>query len=259
LRVRARFAYLDSPQPLAFAHRGGAAGGLENTMTAFARAVDLGYRYVETDVRLTADGVLVAFHDQTLDRMTDRRGRIAELPWREVRAARIHGADGTEERIPAFDDLLAAWPHLRVNVEPKSGRALGPLAEAVRRFAAVERICVGAFADRRLRWLRAELGPTLCTSLGSRETARLKLTGRTPTGAGAVQVPVRFPLGRYGVPVIDPRFLTLAHDAGLQLHAWTIDVPAEMIRLLDLGVDGIMTDRPELLRDVLRARGQWSG
>src|SRR5688572_1897868 len=119
--------YLDHPGVIAFAHRGGALDGPENTMAAFARAVDLGYRYVETDVHATADGVLVAFHDDRIDRVTDRTGAIADLPWAEVRAARI----GTEP-IPLFEDLLGAWPHLRVNVDPKHDAAVAPLAEVIR-------------------------------------------------------------------------------------------------------------------------------
>jgi glycerophosphoryl diester phosphodiesterase len=107
--VAQRYPFLEHDGPLAFAHRGGAAGGLENSMAAFGRAVDLGYRYLETDVHATADGVLLAFHDSTLDRLTDRRGRVARLPWSEVSRARIGGV----EPIPLLEDLLEAWPDIR--------------------------------------------------------------------------------------------------------------------------------------------------
>jgi glycerophosphoryl diester phosphodiesterase len=244
--------YLDHPGPLAFAHRGGAGDWPENTMPAFEGAVSLGYRYVETDVHVTADGVLVAFHDESLDRVTDRSGLIRDLPWAEVSHARIDG----REPIPLFEDLLGTWPELRVNIDPKHDTAVDPLIEAVRRTGAVRRVCIGAFSDRRLERVRAALGPEVCTSLGPRGIARLKAVSfgvplRLP--APCAQVPVR----ARGMVLTDSRFVRGAHRLGMQVHVWTIDDPVEMHRLLDLGVDGIMTDRPAVLREVLEERGQW--
>ncbi|MEA2704712.1 MAG: glycerophosphoryl diester phosphodiesterase, partial [Actinomycetota bacterium] len=109
-----RWAFLDHDGPIPFAHRGGASDCPENTMRAFENAVNLGYRYVETDVHTTADGVLVAFHDDHLDRVTDQRGRICDLKWSEVGTARVAG-----EGIPLLEDILGAWPDVRVNIDPK--------------------------------------------------------------------------------------------------------------------------------------------
>jgi len=250
------FSYLDSPVPLAFAHRGGAAAGLENTMTAFARAVDAGYRYVETDVHATADGVLVAFHDQTLNRVTDRVGRIAQLPWDQVRRAKVGGT----ERIPLLEDLLGEWPSLRVNIDVKADSAIGPLAEVIRRTNAVDRVCVGSFSDRRTGRVRAALGPRLCSSLGPRGVLRLRRASRRGlTGAGGTAgVPCAQVPARFGVPVVDQRFVDHAHHLGMQVHVWTIDSPKQINRLLDLGVDGIMTDRIDTLREVYVSRGLWA-
>jgi glycerophosphoryl diester phosphodiesterase len=249
----ARWPYLDHPGPLAFAHRGGASDEPENTMPAFQRAVDLGYRYVETDVHVTADGVLLAFHDDRLDRVTDRTGVIAELPWSVVKEAKVDG----REPIPRFEELLGAWPDLRVNVDPKHDAAAAPLVDALRRTGAVDRVCVGAFSDARIARIRAAIGPALCTSLGPRGVARLRAASYgLPAGrfaAGCVQVPVR----QGPVAIVDERFVRAAHRRGLQVHVWTIDEADEMGRLLDLGVDGIMTDAPAVLKDVLVARSQW--
>jgi glycerophosphoryl diester phosphodiesterase len=250
------FAFLDGAVPLAFAHRGGAAGGLENTMTAFGRAVAAGYRYLETDVHATADGVLVAFHDQRLDRVTDRRGRIRELTWSKVQQARIGG----DERVPLLEDLLGAWPQARFNIDVKADAAVEPLIAAIRRTGVIDRVCVCSFSDTRLAMVRAALGPRLCTSLGPREVLRLRSaswwgrgdTGGTP-GVPCVQVPVRV-----GLTVVDQRFVDYAHRLGMQVHVWTIDKPSEINRLLDLGVDGIMTDRIDTLREVYSARGLWA-
>jgi len=246
--------FLDHPGPLAFAHRGGAGTWPENTMAAFENAVALGYRYLETDVHVTADGVLVAFHDDVLDRVTDRKGCIADLAWSEVGAARIDG-----HAIPLLADILDAWPHVRVNVDAKHDAAVEPLVEVIRRTSAQDRVCVAAFSDRRLARFRQLTDGGVCTATGPGGIARLRLTsfgslGRPPIAACA-QVPVRF--GR--VRIVDPAFIRTCHRRGLQVHVWTIDEAPEMERLLDLGVDGIMTDHPAVLKEVLTARGQWTG
>jgi glycerophosphoryl diester phosphodiesterase len=253
----ARFPFLDSPLPLAFAHRG-ADTAAENSMAAFESVVRLGYRYLETDARATADGVLLAFHDATLDRVTDRRGRVAELRYAEVARARIAGA----EPIPLLADVLDAWPHARLNIDVKAAPAVGPLIDLLRRSGAIDRVCVGSFSDARLAVVRGALGPRLCTSLGPREAVQLRVAsyrpgsnGARPPVAGCAQVPAR--VGR--VRLTDSRLVGAAHRAGLQVHVWTVNEPTEMNRLLDLGVDGIMTDRAEVLRSVLRARGLWHG
>lgn len=251
----ARFPFLDWPGPLAFAHRGDHRPGRpgENTLAAFAAAVDLGYRYVETDAHVTADGVLVAFHDDVLDRVTDRAGAIGELPWAEVRAARV--ADG--DAVPLLEDLLTTWPDLRVNIDPKHDAAVDPLIELIRRTGSVDRVCIGSFSDKRLARVRDALGPGVCTSMGPRAVARLAAAARGVPGgrfaAGCAQVPLR--QGR--VPLVTERFVAAAHKRDVQVHVWTIDEADEMERLLDMGVDGIMTDRPDVLRDVLGARGAW--
>ena len=250
----AAFPFLDWPGPIAFAHRGGASEVPENTMPAFEHAVRLGYRYVETDVHVTADGELLAFHDERLDRVTDSAGAISEMPWSKVRTALVDG----REPIPRFDDLLGAWPELRINVDPKHDGAVEPLAEALVRANAVDRVCVGAFSDKRLARLQQLVGGTLCTSMGPRQVARLIATAHGLPGGGSLTAPcVQAPPSQRGVPMITERVIDAAHGRGIQVHVWTIDDPVEMSRLLDLGADGIMTDRPQLLKDVLMARGDW--
>ncbi len=218
-------------------------------MPAFQYAVDLGYRYIETDVQVTADGVLVAFHDDDLQRTTGRAGRISELPWSEVATALV---DGTTP-IPLLEDLLGTWPDLRVNIDCKSDAAVDALVAALRRTASLDRVCVGAFSDARLRRIRALVGEGLCTSLGPAAVAALRFGLLRRTAAMAAQVPVR----QGPLTVTDARFVRRAHALGLQVHVWTIDDPDEMNRLLDLGVDGIMTDRPAVLREVFEARQLW--
>lgn len=249
----ARHPFLDHPGPLPFAHRGGAGAWPENTMPAFEGAVALGYRYLETDVHVTSDGVLLAFHDESLDRVTDRTGLIRELPYAEVAAARVDG----REPIVRFEDLLGAWPDVRINIDPKHDGAVDALADVLRRAGALDRVCVGSFSDRRIARLRSLLGGGLCTSLGPKGVARLRAAsyglpaGRFPSPC------VQVPPGRGSVTLVDERFVRTAHHRGIQVHVWTIDDAGEMHRLLDLGVDGIMTDQPAVLREVLEERGAW--
>jgi glycerophosphoryl diester phosphodiesterase len=241
---------LDHPGPIPFAHRGGASDWPENTMPAFEAAVGLGYRYLETDVQATADGVLAAFHDDDLTRTCGRPGRISELAWSEVRTARVGGL----EPIPLLTDLLEAFPDARLNIDCKSDASVQPLVDVLRRTNSLERVCLGTFSHRRLVRLRRLLGPGLCTSMSPREVAQW-LAGRLPAAPAAAQVPPT----RGRLTVVSRRTVARAARRGVPVHVWTIDDPAEMHRLLDLGVAGIMTDRPAVLRDVLRSRGQWVG
>jgi glycerophosphoryl diester phosphodiesterase len=247
--------YLDHALPLAIAHRGASAIAPENTLRAFAAAVDLGYHYVETDVHATADGVLVAFHDPNLDRLTDLSGAIEFHPLASVRAALVGGS----EQIPLLDEVLESWPDLRINIDPKSDRAADLLIRALRRHAALERVCVGSFVIRRLREMRRVFGPALCTSAAPSEALRARVASLGPAlgwgAADCLQVPPR----RGPVPIVDARLLTWAHARALQVHVWTINSRREMRRLLALGVDAIMSDRVVLLRELLLQRGQWTG
>ena len=250
--------FLQGPRPRAFAHRGWHSGdlqGLENSMSAFRRAVDRGYRYVETDVHATADGVVVMHHDPHLDRTTDGRGSIRRLPWSAVRTARIAG----REQVCRFDDVLEELPDAAFNVDVKADQAVGPVLDVLRRHRAWGRVCLASFDDRRLGRLRRGGGSQLLTSMGPRSVAALWAASR-PGGApvrrwvagGVAQVPPVH--GR--LRVIDPRFVRAAHRWGWEVHAWTVDDLDEMRRLLDLGVDGLVTDRPAQLSEVLRERAE---
>ncbi|NED37856.1 glycerophosphodiester phosphodiesterase [Streptomyces sp. SID8499] len=249
-----RHPYLDHPGPIPFAHRGGAADGLENTVAQFRRAVALGYRYIETDVHATADGRLVAFHDATLDRVTDGAGRIADLPWAEVAHARVAG----REPVPLFEELLETFPEVRWNVDVKAEPALRPLLETIERMDAWSRVCVGSFSEARVVRAQRLAGPRLATSYGTRGVLGLRLRSwGVPAVLRRSAVAAQVPVAQSGVPVADRLFVRAAHALGLQVHVWTINEPERMHRLLDLGVDGIMTDHIDTLREVMRERDVW--
>lgn len=255
MTTHARHPYLDHPGPLPFAHRGGAADGLENTAAAFRRAVGLGYRYIETDVHATSDGRLVAFHDATLDRVTDAAGQIADLPWSEVRHARVAGS----EPVPLFEELLESFPDVRWNVDVKAETALLPLLELLRRTEAWDRVCVGSFSEARVARAQHLAGPRLATSFGTRGVAALRLTSYgVPAPVRSSAVCAQVPETHAGIRVVDRRFIRAAHARGLQVHVWTVNDADRMAALLDLGVDGIISDHIETLREVLKDRGAWA-
>lgn len=219
-------------------------------MAAFEAAVKLGFRYVETDVHATVDGVLVAFHDHTLDRVTDRTGTIAELPWATVSQARIGGV----EPIPRLDDLFNTWPDLRINIDVKADQAAAPLAHAIERARAHDRVCVASFSDARRRDVVKRLSAPVATSGGRLSVAALRFGGRLAEpllrDIHCFQVPERH--GR--LPLVTWQTVRAAHVLGKQVHVWTVNEAHNMRRLLDLGVDGIVTDRADTLSDVLAGR-----
>ncbi len=250
----AKFAYLEHPGLLAFAHRGGALEAPENTMTAFEYAVGLGYRYLETDAYATRDGVLVSFHDDKLDRVSDARGKIEDLTWAEVAKARIGG----REPVPLMEELFARFPETRINIDPKHDAAVQPLITLIKRMGAEDRVCIGSFSGKRIKQVQDAFGGRVCTSLGPGGVLKLKsASAGVPLrrwAEGCAQVPVK----GNGITIVTRRFVQEAERCGLQVHVWTIDDEAEMRRLIDLGVHGLMTDRPALLKRVLIDKGLWA-
>lgn len=247
--------YLDYPGVLAFAHRGGAEEHPENTMRAFTAAIDMGYRYIESDIHITCDGVLLAFHDDRLDRVCDGEGLIQTLPWSVIRQARVAGS----EPIVELQELLETFPETRFNLDIKHWKALEPSLDLLTRMDAWDRVCIGSFSDRRLHRVRSTLarnGLNVCTSMGPLGVLAMKARQlRLPTRSRAqcAQVPVK----HNGIRVVSKQFVDTCHAQGTQVHVWTIDDAEEMRRLVNLGVDGLMTDKPSLLKQVLVDLDRW--
>lgn len=246
--------FFDHPGPLPLAHQGGGAEEVENSARAFAHAAALGYRYLDVDLQATADEVLVAHHDETLERLTGLPGAMEDYTWRELADARLPNG----EPLVRFEELLEAHPYARWNIEIKNEAASGPTVDLVRARGLADRVCLGAISDLRMFRIRRSasgIRPAYAAPLGA--TLWLKLTSRVPLPfvgpADATLAPVR----DRGVPILDQRFVDRAHRAGVLVIAWTIDKPDEMHRLIDVGVDGILTDAPTVLRSVLTDRGVW--
>ena len=257
-----RTAYLDHDGPIPLAHRGFNLEGLENSMMAFQAAIDLGFRYLETDVHATSDGVLLAFHDESLDRVTDGTGLITSMPWAQVSQARIGGV----EEIPRLETMLHAWPHARFNIDIKSAGAIGPLVRVVERARAHHRVCITSFSDARRRAALRRFSRPVVTSAGQTRAAQFRLASLARGGRGAALVAaamrdadgLQVPVSHQRIPVVTAATIAAAHTAGKFVHVWTVNDPAQMHQLLDLGVDGLVSDRADLLKAVLTQRGQWS-
>ena len=253
---------------IAYAHRGGADGAPENTMAAFERAVALGYEWLETDVHVTRDGIVVAFHDDRLDRVTDRSGTIADLTYAEVcdadagyrftlDAGATYAYRDRGVRVPALCDIFERWPNVQVNIDAKADGTVAPLMRLLLRTNALSRVCLASFSDRRLRWMRRLAGTPVRTSTGGLAVAAAFLASRVgrmpPLPATRLQIPTH--AGR--IRLLDERFVSAAHAAGLAVDVWTVNGDQEIRDIVDLGVDGIMSDNLELLKRVLVDRGRW--
>jgi len=246
--------FLDYPYPIPFAHRGGAGVFPENTLPAFQNAVNSGYKYLETDVHSSKDGEVFAFHDDSLDRVTEHSGKISELTSKEISNIQIDNF----AKIPTLLELLETFPEAKLNIDPKSDSVVQPLTDLLKHTNSVSRVCIGSFSDKRIKYIRKELGSGLCVSAGPKKVVKFlagKLTfSKFKSDYHCLQVPQR----SGPVRIITHDFVKRAHSRGLQVHVWTVDDPYEMNELLDLGVDGLMTDEPSILKNVLIERGEWS-
>jgi len=258
--------FLQGPHPLAFAHRGGSLLWPENTMVAFRGAVEMGYRYLETDLHATRDGALVLIHDDTLERTTNGSGLVWEHTLAQLQrfdaahhfspdGGRTHPYRGQGATVPTLEEVVDAFPEVRLNVEIKQETppAVGAVVDFIESRGLRDRLLVGSFRDRLVREFRRRSGGRIATSAAQWEALRFWLASRLRLERllrvcyDALQVPARYG----GLTVVDRRFVEAAHRRGLQVHVWTVDEPEGMRRLLALGVDGLMSDRPDLLREVV--------
>lgn len=244
------------------AHAGGDHLNPGNTMQAFAHAVELGVDVLELDTQITADGVIVVIHDDTVDRTTDGRGLVVDFTYAELLefdAAfewRPPGGDadappyrGTGLVIPTLQEVLEAFPSVGVNLDMKSADPRVPEATCnlIRATGREASVMAASFLDDNLRRFR-ELCPDVATSAGPDEVRAfyvfnlLGLGRWTAPAADAFQVPVR----QGSIEIVAPRMVRGLRERNVRLDVWTINDEVEMRRLLDLGVGGLITDRPDL-------------
>jgi glycerophosphoryl diester phosphodiesterase len=238
----------------------------ENTDVSFQGAYDLGYRHLETDLHMTADGVLVCFHDDTVDRTTEGTGHVEDLTLAELQRLDAGYRHRTEDgfpfrgkgvRVPTLEWLLSNFADASVVLDLKTDSLAEPLATLIDDLDAYERLVVGSFSDARLSEFREITDGRVPVSSGSALSRLWVLSSRVGRGVAGDASALQLPTHMRGVRVVDEKLVHAAHEAGLQVHVWTINQRSEMIRLLDMGVDGVLTDRPDILKDLLVERGEW--
>lgn len=251
--------YLHHDGPIPMVHRGApltdGATVVENTNTAFRRAYQRGFRYFETDVRVTNDRVLVACHDHSLRRVAGEPVRIADVPWAELSQISVG-----DEPLPRLVDLLDEYPDVSFNIDPKVDAAVRPLVAVLLERDVLARICVASFSDRRLRWVRTALGDRVCTAAGPRELVRATtqiVRGQAVNlpGVNVLQVPRWLARRSPDLRRLPADLLGAAQRVGLPVHVWTVNDGAEMERLLARGVDGVMSDDTDVLSAVFGSNG----
>ena len=238
---------------LAFAHRGGNEFAPENSFRAFKSAVDIGYKYLETDVHLTKDGFLIAFHDDTLDRVTDKSGLIRDLTLSEIKKAKIAGTD----EIPLLSELLNSFTDCFFNIDGKVDETVQPLINLINNKDFINRVCIGSFSQKRINFIRKSLGKEVKTSMGPAEVILSKFLSYTSLGYNFKSSYTSIPIRRYGINLLDERNINYLKSNNQKVIAWTINDEDQMKMLINIGIDGIMTDNLTLLKKVLIEESLW--
>jgi glycerophosphoryl diester phosphodiesterase len=255
----------DAGRTLAIAHRGGAGLWPENTLYAFERAAALGVDVIETDVRVTKDGELVVFHDEGVERTTDGAGRIGSLTLAELKrldaayrfspdGGRSFPVRGSGVTVPTLREVFDALPRMRFNIEPKQAvpSLAAPLCRLLREYGMTDRVLIASFRGATLDEFRREC-PEVATSAATGEVASfftLQGAGLAASYSPVMQA-LQVPEQAGSLRVLTRGFVEAAHGRNLRVHAWTVNAEGDMRRLVEMGVDGIMTDYPDRLLKVL--------
>ena len=247
---------LSSPFTTAFqpiAHRGGSLEAQENSLQAFHHAAALGYRYMETDMQVSADGEIYLFHDDVLERVSNGKGIFSDYTASEIDKFRLHNG----EPIPRLADALAELPEAIFNIDIKRANGTRPLAKFLSTHPDSSRVIAASFYKKRLTLLKSLAEKPVQVTAVQSDVIKLKLMGWGLPLSKPDVIAAQVPLTHYGLPVITPSMVSICKKLAIKLHVWTIDDADVMRWLIDIGVDGIMTDRPSLLREVAIEKGCW--
>ena len=233
-----------------FVHRGGAEEATENTLEAFKHASDMGFVFMETDIQGTKDGEVVVFHDHDLSRMAGINKKIEDLTFKEVKQIELIGGG----RIPSLDELLSSFPQLRFNIDFKTENSIESGVNIILNHNALNRVCLASFSTSRLNKIRKLAGPNCCSSMGQLEIVYLLFKSRHLPFPKVEGHCAQVPPSQWAIPIVTKKFVDYAHKENKFVHVWTIDKKSEMEGLIELGVDGLMTDKPTTLMEVIRER-----
>jgi len=237
----------------AFAHRGGTEFAPENTFEAFSNAVEIGYEFLETDVHINADGELMAFHDSTIDRVTNYEGELKNFTSNQLKKIKIND----KFNIPLLADLIEAFASIFFSVDMKTDDTVIPLIKLVNRMGVKDRICFASFNQKRLKYVRDEYLNKCITSLGPNEIAQTKLFSILGKKIHIKSRIASLPISKYKIQLLNKSHIEFLKSSNIKVIAWTINKTEEMKHLINMGVDGIMTDNISSLKKILIKKNLW--
>ena len=243
----------NNDQFMAFAHRGGTEFAPENTYEAFSSAVSIGYKYLETDVHPNADNKLMAFHDSSVDRVTNYKGKICNFTSSELKKIKVKG----KFQIPFLEDLIESFSKSFFSIDMKSDQSVKPLIKLIKSMNAVDRVCFASFSQDRLDYVRDEFDNKCITSMGPREIIKTKISSIINFKHKIIPKISSLPISRYRIKLLNKRHINFLKSLNIKVIAWTINDVEAINKLIDLGVDGIMTDNISVLKKILIKKNIW--
>ena len=231
-----------------FAHRGGCLEASENTLESFQYALNIGSQYIETDVQLSQDGKVYIFHDDSLKRIVGIDKNFSDLPSSEIDSIKIFNGNA----IPTLEEVLETFPNARFNIDLKTDLVAEPALEILKKHNAQDRVCIASFSDERIDLARKYI-PSICTSMGPNQILQIRLGAWKFINPKIVSDCVQIPIYKYGIKLASKTMVDFCHANHLKVHVWTINDAKTMKKLISIGVDGIITDRPKLLKEVLKS------
>ena len=245
--------YINSTNIVPIAHRGASLLANENSIESFRRALDLGYRVLETDVHGSKDGTAYIFHDDTLERLTGESLRISDLKDTDIDSLKVN----TSSIIPRLSSIIEEFPEGLFNLDAKTWEATTPIVNTIRKMQFSTKVCIGSFNNARINVIINELGPETCHSMGTSNVIKFFVGAHLGIKQNFTSQCIQLPIKQFGISLITRKILKYADQLSIRIHFWTINDPTIMKKLIELNVDGIMTDDCILLKDVMQKHNEW--
>ncbi len=245
--------YINSTNIAPIAHRGASLLATENSFESFRKALDLGYRIIETDIHSSKDGTAYIFHDATLERLTGENLKISDLNDIDIDSLKLNKSS----IIPRLSNVFEEFPEGLFNLDAKTWESIMPIASVIKKMGCHSRVCIGSFNHKRINAIIGELGVETCHSMGTRDVIKFYLGAQIQRNQSFTSQCIQLPIKQFGISLMTEKVLKYARKLGIKIHFWTINDPVTMQKLLELNVDGIMTDDCVLLKKIMKKKNKW--
>lgn len=245
--------YMNSSNIVPIAHRGASLVATENSFESFRKAFDLGYRVIETDIHSSKDGTAYIFHDNTLERLTGENLKISDLKDVDIDSLKVNKSS----IIPRLSNVFEEFPEGLFNLDAKTWEATIPITNTVKKMACSSRVCIGSYNDKRIDAIIRELGVETCHSMGTSNVFKFYLGAQLGIKQNFTAQCIQLPIKQFGISLITQKILRHARKLGIKIHFWTINNSGLIQKLLELDVDGIMTDDCILLKTIMEKKHKW--